>query len=169
MTTPIPDEELAIEEIYRRAMSMDHESLATGFAAAAIALTAVGKERDEARQQLSHVIDEMERMSLRAESAEASADEICVERDRAEEQISEIHARLGCERETSNRHDYYRCAIDLIDARTEPAAERARCVGIVEYSVNDARLREKIVARILDGHEQHTNDEVADGTTESPE
>jgi len=36
-------------------------------------------------------------------------------------------------------------------------AEEKRCIGIAEYSINDAALREKIVARIREGHEQHTN------------
>jgi hypothetical protein len=37
------------------------------------------------------------------------------------------------------------------------AEEKRRCVGIVEYSVTYQQDREKTVARIQSGHEQHTN------------
>lgn len=37
------------------------------------------------------------------------------------------------------------------------AEESGRCIGIIEYSVNDAHDRNKAVARIRSGHEQHTN------------
>lgn len=49
-----------------------------------------------------------------------------------------------------------------LDERTRDVAalieaERTRCIGIVEYSVGDPTTREKTVARIREGHEQHTN------------
>lgn len=37
------------------------------------------------------------------------------------------------------------------------AEEREQAIGTVEYSINDKALREKVVARIREGNEQHLN------------
>lgn len=78
------------------------------------------------RADLARVTEKRDVAVERAERSERAIGTVIDERDHLEDQLTEIHASLGCDGEWSNQHDCGNCAAELASsARGDLERERA--------------------------------------------